>query len=185
VSFTIRPPVADELAAVRALMIRVIELDYGYPFQTRFHADVDDPGAFYLSRPRHTLVAAFDADSAALLGVGGVRLLGITSPPHPRSILARYDPNRSAEVTRVFVAPEYRRRGVGRALVTALRAWVTDAGDFDVLCWHSRTAVEFWRSFPDVYEVLDARDGSAHASGGQVYFEFRWLAKPAAGHPRC
>jgi GNAT superfamily N-acetyltransferase len=171
-AMVVRPPRSDELASVRELMVRVIELDYGYPYQSRFHADVDDPGGFYLSRPRHTLLVAVDGASEELIGLGGVRQLAITAPPHPRSILARYEPERSAELTRVFVAPEHRRRSVGRAVVAELRRWVADSGGFDVVCFHSRTAVEFWRSFADIYEVMDTRDGSGGPTGGQVYFEF-------------
>jgi GNAT superfamily N-acetyltransferase len=170
--FVIRSPFVDELASVRALMVRVIELDYGYPYQSRFHDDVDDPFGFYLKQPRHTLLVAVDDGACGIVGVAGVRVLRIAAPPHPRSIVARYDPHRSAELTRVFVAPEHRRRGVGRELVVAARHWVRQTGDFDVVCFHSRTAVDFWRSFSDVFEVLDARDGSGLASGGQVYFEF-------------
>jgi ribosomal protein S18 acetylase RimI-like enzyme len=169
--FEVRNARAADAPAVRTLMVRVIEHDYGYPYRSRFHADVDDPGGFYLADPRHALVVAIDGPTGELVGCAGVRTLAITAPPHPPELLARYDRERSAELTRVFVAPEHRRRGIARALVEAARARVAAIGGYDVLCFHSRTAVEFWRSIGS-REVLDARrPGVAGPAGGSVYFE--------------
>jgi GNAT superfamily N-acetyltransferase len=168
---TIRVPRPEELDETRALMIRVIELDYGYDYRTRWHEDVDDPAGFFLAHPRQTLLVAVDDQTGRIVGTAGVRVLRITSPPHPTEILARYDRERTAELTRVFVLPEARRRGIGRDLVVAARAWVTAVGSFDLIQFHSRTAVEFWRAMPTT-EILDNRprvDGGPE--DGQVYFE--------------
>src|SRR6185503_16363956 len=101
----------------------------------------------------------------------GVRLLRITSPPHPAEILSRYDRERTAELTRVFARPEARRLGIGRALVDAARRWVAEVGDFDLIQLHSRTAVDFWRAMQTI-EILDNRQPSGHGpEAGQVYFE--------------
>jgi len=100
-----------------------------------------------------------------------VRVLAITSPPHPPEILARYDRERTAELTRVFVAAEARRRGIGRALIDAAARRVAEVGGYDVIAFHSRTAVEFWRALPTA-EILDnRRPGVTGRAGGQVYFE--------------
>lgn len=174
---TIRVPGPDEVEETRTLMIRVIELDYGYDYRTRWHEDVDDPAGFFLAHPRQTLLVAVDDRTGQIVGTAGVRVLRITSPPHPSEILARYDRERTAELTRVFVLPEARRRGIGHGLVVAARAWVTAVGGFDLIQFHSRTAVEFWRSMPTT-EVLDNRhrvDGGPE--GGQVYFEMA-VAEP-------
>lgn len=168
---TVRVPRPDELEGTRALMIRVIELDYGYDYRTRWHEDVDDPAGFFLAHPRQTLLVAIDEGTGQILGTAGVRVLRITSPPHPAEILARYHRERTAELTRVFVLPEARRRGIGRALVNAARRWVVEVGGFDLIQFHSRTAVEFWRAMP-TSEILDNRhrvDGGPE--DGQVYFE--------------
>ncbi len=168
---TIRVPRPDEIEETRALMIRVIEHDYGYDYRTRWHEDVADPAGFFLAHPRQTLLVAVDNRTGRILGTAGVRVLRITSPPHPADILARYDRERTAELTRVFVLPEARRLGIGRVLVDAARAWVAAVGGFDLIQFHSRTAVEFWRAMPTT-EVLDNRhrvDGGPE--DGQVYFE--------------
>ena len=169
--YTIRVLRPGEVGETRALMIRVIEHDYGYEYRSRWHADVDDPAAFYLDCPRQTLLVAVDDRTGQVMGTAGVRVLRITSPPHPAEILARYDRERTAELTRVFVLPEARRQGIGRALVDAARRWVAEVGGYDLIQFHSRTAVEFWRAMPTM-EVLDNRQPGADGSeAGQVYFE--------------
>jgi GNAT superfamily N-acetyltransferase len=185
---TIRVPSPDELEETRALMIRVIEHDYGYNYRSRWHDDVDNPAGFFLEHPRQTLLIAVDDETGQLVGTAGVRVLRITSPPHPAEILERYDRERTAELTRVFVLPEARRRGIGRALVDAARAWVAEVGGFDLIQFHSRTAVEFRRAMPTT-EVLDNRrprgDGP---ESGQVYFEmsipFEMTIPTATSGPR-
>ena len=168
---TIREPRPDELDETRALMIRVIALDYGYDYRTRWHEDVADVAAFFLAHPRQTLLVAVDDATGRIVGTAGVRVLRATSPPHPPDVLARYDRTRTAELTRVFVAPEARRRGIGRALVDAAGAWVAEVGGFDLIQFHSRTAVEFWRAMPTT-EILDNRRRVASGpEDGQVYFE--------------
>jgi GNAT superfamily N-acetyltransferase len=168
---TTRAARPEELDEVRALMIRVIEHDYGYDYRSRWHDDVDEPKAFYLDHPRQTLLVAVDDRTGEILGTAGVRILRITSPPHPAEIIDRYDRERTAELTRVFVLPEARRRGIGRALVEAARTWVAEVGGFDLIQFHSRTAVEFWRSMPTT-EVLDnRRQIGGGPELGQVYFE--------------
>jgi GNAT superfamily N-acetyltransferase len=168
---TIRVPRPDEVEETRALMIHVIAHDYGYDYRTRWHDDVDDPAGFYLDHPRQTLLVAADDETGQIIGTVGVRVLRITSPPHPAMILERYDRERTAELTRVFVLPEARRRGIGRALVIAVRRWVAEVGGFELIQFHSRTAVEFWRAMPTT-EVLDnRRPGGEGPESGQVYFE--------------
>jgi GNAT superfamily N-acetyltransferase len=168
---TIRAPRADELDATRVLMIRVVALDYGYDYRSRWHEDIDNLTGFYLAHPRHTLLVAVEGATGKIIGTAGVRTLRITSPPHPATIVERYDRERTAELTRVFVAPEARRRGIGRTLVEAAQRWVAEAGDFDLIQLHSRTAVEFWRAMPTT-EILDNRRRAAGApEDGQVYFE--------------
>jgi GNAT superfamily N-acetyltransferase len=155
----------------RALLIRVIEHDYGYDYRAHWHDDIDDPAGFYLDTPRHTLLVAVDTLTGQILGTAGVRLLQITSPPHPREIVERYAPERTAELTRVFVHPEARRRGIGRQLVDAARQWVSEAGGFDMIQFHSRTAVQFWCALPTTVVLDGRRPGVSGPAGGQVYFE--------------
>ncbi|MFN8521571.1 MAG: GNAT family N-acetyltransferase [Chloroflexota bacterium] len=169
-SFEVRGALRHDLPSVQALMRSVIARDYGYEVSARWHEDVLDPGRFFLDNPRHALLVAVGADGA-VLGTAGVRVLRITAPPHPGWVVARYDHQRTAELTRVFVDPSARRSGIGAALVRAARARVALAGGFDVIAFHSRTAVDFWRAMP-TREIADTRvaDGLG-PEGGQVYFE--------------
>lgn len=170
-SYTVREPRTDELAATRALMIEVIARDYGYDYRCQWHDDVDDLAGFYLAHPRQTLLVAVDDMSGQILGTAGVRVLRATAPPHPPEIVARYDRERTAELTRVFVRTDARRRGIGRALVEAARRWVAEDGGYALIQFHSRTAVEFWRALPAT-ETLDNRRPSGDGPAtGQVYFE--------------
>lgn len=143
---TIRASYLSELPAVRALMVRIIEGDYGYGYDPRWHGDLDDLQGLYLDRPRQALLVAVDDTTGATVGTIAVRTLAITTPPHPAPFVARYDRARSAELVRVFVDPAYRRRGIARALVAAARRWVAGAGGYDVICLHSQFAVAFWRT---------------------------------------
>lgn len=172
----IRQPRTDELAAVRDLMIAVMERDYGYPYRDAWHGDVDDLQGFYLDDPRHLLLIAEDLGSGTVGGTAGVRTLRITAPPHPASIIARYVAPRTAELTRVFVLPAWRGQGVGRALAEACLRWVSARDDYDLVQFHSRTAVEFWRAV-GATEILDARTGEGGRTGGQVYFELPKLTE--------
>lgn len=164
---TIRAPHPVELAETRALMIGVIERDYGYGYDPRWHHDLDDLHGYYLDRPRHTLFVAVDDATGAIVGAVGVRTFAITAPPHPEAVVARYDRERSAELVRVFVHQDYRRRGLARSLIEAARRWVADEGGYDVICFHSEFAIPFWRALGST-EVFVQRPGSGD---GATYFE--------------
>lgn len=152
-------------------MLGIIERDYGYGYDPRWHYDLDDLRGFYLDYPRQALFVAVDDATGRLAGTAASKVPRLTAPPHPTAIVARYDPARTAELTRVFVAPAYRRRGLARTLVDAARRWVAAAGGFDVITLHSASAVEFWRALPAT-EVLDARrPGATGPLAGSVYFE--------------
>lgn len=179
-SVAVRVARPDDLEEARALMIEVIAHDYGYDYRTRWHDDVADPRGFYLEHPRQALLVAIDERTGLIVGTAGIRVLRIAAPPHPPEIVARYDRERTAELTRVFVHPTARRRGIGRVLVEAARRWVANAGGYHVIQLHSRTAVDFWRALPTV-EILDTRrmaDGGP--DDGQVYFELAIPPRSAA-----
>ncbi len=72
-----RPATADDLAEVRALMIRTFDEDFGYGYNPAFHADVDDLQGTYLDNPRHTLFVAVDPATEQLLGTAGIRSGGL------------------------------------------------------------------------------------------------------------
>lgn len=65
--FTVREPYREELTRVRALMLRVIELDDGYGYNPRRRFDLDDLQGFYLDNPRQALVGAVGRCTCARL----------------------------------------------------------------------------------------------------------------------
>ncbi len=66
---------------------------------------------------------------------------------------------------------ERRRRGAGRALVTAAAQWALGPGGYTVVCLHtdasSPGALDFRRAYPAAVEVYDARPDAWDT----VYFE--------------
>jgi GNAT superfamily N-acetyltransferase len=168
--FVVRAATPDDLAAVRALMIRTFEEDFGYGYNPAYHADVDDLRGVYLDHPRHTLLVAVDTATGALLGVGGVRSGGLKPEFNHAWLVARYDPATTAQLVRVYTARESRGRGVARAIVAALLRFVADEGGYRVVALHtdprSPGAERFWRSLPTTL-ILDDRDGPS----GSLHFE--------------
>lgn len=169
-AFQIRPALPADLPAARALMIRTFEQDFGYGYNPAFHADVDDLQGVYLDNPRHTLLLAVDTSTGALLGTGGVRSGGLKPEFNHAWLVARYDPQTTAQLVRVYTARESRGRGVARALVAALLQFVADEGSYQVVALHtdpnSPGAERFWRGMPTTL-ILDDRDGPS----GSLHFE--------------
>jgi len=168
--FDVREARPDDLDVVRALMIQVFEQDFGYGYNPDFHGDVDDLQGVYLDNPRHTLLVAVDRTTGALLGTGGIRSGGLKPAFNHAWLVEKYDPERTAQLVRVYTARESRGRGVARALVNALLQFVAEEGSYDVLALHtdprSPGAERFWRSMPTTL-ILDDRDGPS----GSLHFE--------------
>src|SRR5687767_7433843 len=125
--YTIRPAESGDLDAARALMIRTIEEDFGYGYRPDFHADVDDLQGTYLAPPRHTLAVAV-ARSGQIVGTAGIRSGGLKPQFNPAWLVARYDPERTAQIVRVYTLREWRGCGVARALVGHVVASVPALG---------------------------------------------------------
>ena len=147
--FTARPARPSDLSAARALIMRVIHEDLGYPYNPQWHWDVDDLHGVYVDDPRHALWVAVDDATGEIIGTGGVRRGGPTSPPE---VAARYDPERTAQVVRVYVDRAHRRRGAARMLVELARRFAAAVGGYDVICLHTDRrapgAEAFWRAMP-------------------------------------
>ncbi len=112
---TTRPATVDDLAEVRALMIRTFDEDFGYGYNPAFHADVDDPQGVYLDNPRHILFVAVEPATGQILGTAGIRSGGLKPAFNEPWLVARYDPERTAQIVRVYTLREARGRGVARA----------------------------------------------------------------------
>jgi GNAT superfamily N-acetyltransferase len=168
--FTVRSAEPRDLAGARALMLRVFDEDYGYGYLPAYHADTDDLQGFYLNNPRHALFVAVDAATSQVIGTTGVVAGTHKSPPHPQWLADAYDPQRTAQLVRVFVAREHRQRGIGRALIAAARQFVASEGNYTVMCLHTEArtpGVEpFWRAVGTL-----VYDGRQETPPQAMYFE--------------
>lgn len=77
----------EDLAPARALMLRVLEDDYGYGYRSDLHFDMDDLQGHYLRHPRQALATAIDEATGTVIAVGCVQQGGRF--PHPASGRAR------------------------------------------------------------------------------------------------
>jgi GNAT superfamily N-acetyltransferase len=183
--YTVRPACPDDLPAARRHIFRVISEDLGYPYNPQWHWDVDDLQGVYLDDPRHVLWVAVDDATGELVATGGVRKGGPRSAPE-QWVVDRYHPENTAQVVRVYVAREHRRRGIARALVELARRFAAAEGGYEVICLHTDTrapgAEGFWRSMPTTL-IYDAR--GVDPSGDTLHFELAFpRGERAAGSGR-
>jgi GNAT superfamily N-acetyltransferase len=157
--YTVRPLRPEDIPWVREHIFRVITEDLGYGYNPAWHWDIDDLQGVYLDDPRHALWVAIDDASGALVATGGIRKGGPRSAPE-QWVIERYDQERTAQVVRVYVAREHRRRGIARTIVELARRFAAAEGGYDVICLHTDTrapgAEGFWRSMPTTL-IYDAR----------------------------
>lgn len=169
-TFTIRPATAADVAATHQMMIRVFELDFGYGYTPEYHGDVDDMQRVYIDNPRHLLLVAIDDATGVVAATAGVRSGGLKPQFNQAWLVARYDPERTAQLVRVYVAREYRRHGLARRLVDEAVRFVAETPGYDTLALHtdprSPGAEAFWRAMPTRL-ILDDRDGPS----GSLHFE--------------
>lgn len=160
--FTIRPATASDVQAIREMMIRVFELDFGYGYKPEYHGDVNQMQTVYIDNPRHLLLVAIDDANGAVAATAGVRSGGLKPEFNHDWLVARYDPVRTAQIVRVYVAREYRRHGLARQLVDEAIRFVATTPGYDVLSLHtdprSPGAEAFWRAMPTRL-ILDDREG--------------------------
>ncbi|NGN70173.1 GNAT family N-acetyltransferase, partial [Streptomyces sp. A7024] len=75
-------------------------------------------------------------------------------PPNPRWIAERFPSGDTAQLRRVYVRAEHRRRGLARRLVAELLDFAAGAGGYRAVYLHTDPAVPgaeaFWRSLGKV-----------------------------------
>ena len=170
---TIRPATSADVPTTRDFMLKIFEQDYGYGYQPRWHWDYDDLQGVYLDNPRHTLILAVDDATGEIVGTAAIRAGGPTAATLPRWLVERYQPpEQTAQIVRVFIDASYRRRGLARLLVDALRVCVRDIGGYRSICLHTDSAVAFWSALPTRI-VYDGRQ--ATPPDGTVHFEMDLL----------
>jgi SAM-dependent methyltransferase/GNAT superfamily N-acetyltransferase len=148
--FRVRHARQADIAEARAHILRVTEEDLQFPYTPRFHFDIDQPEIVYLRDPRQALFVAVDDATGRIIGTTGVRTGGPVSPPHPPELTRRYSWDTTAQLFRVYIAREHRRRGVASALVEAARRFVAAEGGYRDIYLHTDAGVDgaepFWRS---------------------------------------
>ncbi|MFF3846237.1 GNAT family N-acetyltransferase [Streptomyces sp. NPDC002328] len=160
-----------DLDEARALMLDTVYRDFGTGYVPRWHGDIIDPAAAYLIPDRHTLLVALDSDGE-VVATGALDSRGPLHPPNPRHVAERYPSGQTAQLRRVYVRREHRRRGLARRLVADLLAFAAADGGYRSVYLHTDPSVEgaegFWRSIGTV--VHDERE-DADGVNGVVHFD--------------
>ncbi|MFF8097453.1 GNAT family N-acetyltransferase [Streptomyces sp. NPDC016675] len=168
--YTLRTATPDDLDAARAVMLDTVYRDFGTGYVPRWHGDVIDLAGAYLAPERHTLLVAVDA-GGEVVATAALDSRGPAHPPNPRHVAERYPSGVTAQLRRVYVRPEHRRRGLARRLVDELLAFAAADGGYRAVYLHTDPAVPgaepFWRSLAKV--VHDERED---AGGGQAVVHF-------------
>ncbi|MEU9733368.1 GNAT family N-acetyltransferase [Streptomyces sp. NPDC048002] len=170
-SYDIRAAGPDDIGGARAVMLDTVYRDFGTGYVPRWHADIVDPAAAYLAPDRHTLLVAVDADGG-IVATAALDSRGPAHPPNPLTVAERFPSGETAQLRRVYVRPEHRRRGLARRLVRELLDFAAADGGYRAVYLHTDPAVPgaeaFWRSLGKV-----AHDEREDAGGGQgiIHFE--------------
>ncbi|MFJ3669771.1 GNAT family N-acetyltransferase [Streptomyces sp. NPDC090106] len=164
--YSIRAAGPDDLEGARAVMLDTVYRDFGSGYVPRWHGDIIDPAAAYLAPARHTLLVALDPGTGSVVATAALDSRGPAHPPNPRHVAERYPSGETAQVRRVYVRPEHRRRGLARRMVADLLAFAAADGGYRSVYLHTDPAVPgaeaFWRSLGTVVhdERADADSGN-------------------------
>ena len=169
-TYEVRPATTADLPGARSVMLDTFYHEFGHGYRPQWHTDVIELAATYLEPPRHALFVAVRGEE--VVGTTAVRAQGPASPPHPAWIAERYAGDRTAQLFRVYVRAEHRRRGLARALVDAAVGFVAETPGYEQIYLHTDTRVAgaegFWRSVAK--EICDDRDGDP-SRNQTVHFE--------------
>ncbi|MEU0740414.1 GNAT family N-acetyltransferase [Streptomyces sp. NPDC006134] len=181
--YSIRPAGPQDIDAARAVMLDTVYHDFGTGYVPRWHGDIVDPVAAYLAPPRHTLLVAL-GPGGEVVATGALDSRGPAHPPNPRHVAERFPSGETAQLRRIYVRPEHRRRGLARRLVEELLAFAEADGGYRAVYLHTDPSVTgaepFWRSLAKV--VHDEREDPG-GGNGVVHFEVPMGRGPVAGAP--
>lgn len=168
----IRSAGPEDIGGVRGVMLDTVYRDFGTGYVPRWHEDIVDPLSAYVLPERHTLLVAVDPARGEVVATAALDSRGPAHPPNPQRLARRYPSGRTAQLRRVYVRPEYRRRGLARRLVAELLAFAAADGGYRSVYLHTDPAVPgaeaFWRSLGTVVHDERADPG---AGQGIVHFE--------------
>ncbi|GAA3763396.1 GNAT family N-acetyltransferase [Salinactinospora qingdaonensis] len=177
--YNIGPATEADVDGARTVMLDTFYREFGIGYRPMWHRDVVDIDGHYLRPPRHALFVA--RHGGEVVATAGVRAEGPRCPPHPAWLGRRYPNGTTAQLFRVYVSPEHRRRGLARLLVARACDFVVRTPGYTALYLHTddRTpgAAGFWRSVAK--EVHDARDGDT-TRPQSIHFE---IPIPVAAAP--
>jgi ribosomal protein S18 acetylase RimI-like enzyme len=169
----IREATAEDLDGARVVMLDAVYRDFGTGYVPGWHADIIDPASFYVVPPRHTLLVAVDERDGTVAATAALDARGPAHPPNPRWLAERYPSGETAQLRRVYVRPEYRRRGLARRLVEGLLEFARADGGYRSVYLHtyphSPGAMGLWRTLGKV--VCDEREDVPGGGSGAVHFE--------------
>lgn len=162
----------EDLDGARVVMLDTVYRVFGTGYVPRWHADIINPKPFYLTHPRHTLLVAVD-DADSVVATAALDSRGPAHPPNPRWLAERYPSGETAQLRRVYVRPEHRRRGLARRMVGELLEFAKTDGGYRSVYLHTHPdspgAIELWRSLGKV--VCDERQEVPGGGSGVVHFE--------------
>lgn len=151
-------------------MLDTVYRDFKTGYVPRWHGDIVDPASAYLANARHTLLVAVDERDASVAATAALDSRGPLHPANPRQVVERYPSGVTAQLRRVYVRPEHRRRGLARRLVAELLAFAAADGGYRAVYLHTDPAVAgaegFWRSLGNVVHDERECEGEGEGTGG-------------------
>lgn len=157
-------------------MLDTVHHDFGTGYVPRWHADIVDLEGAYLTPSRHTLLVAVNPHGD-VVATAALDSRGPAHPPNPRWVAERFPSGETAQLRRVYVRPEHRRRGLARRLVGELLDFAAAEGGYRSVYLHTDPAVpgaeDFWRSLGKV--VCDERE---EPGGGSRVVHFEVAMRP-------
>ncbi|MBF5001839.1 GNAT family N-acetyltransferase [Nocardia sp. BSTN01] len=181
-NYRLRTACPEDLPGARSVMLDTFYEVFGSRYLPEHHHDVIDPETVYL---RHRLNRLWVIEhDGHIIATTAVRAQGPRHPPHPAWLAEHYLDHNTAQLFRVYVRPEYHRRGLATLLVTAAIEYVRATPAFTRLYLHTdaRTpgALDFWLTFGHI--IHDAR--GPHAGYQTVHLEIPLTAHNTSGtHP--
>ncbi|TQE27985.1 GNAT family N-acetyltransferase [Streptomyces ipomoeae] len=176
--YSIRVAGPDDLDSARAVMLDTVYRDFGTGYVPRWHGDIVDLDGAYVAPDRHVLLVAVDERDGGVVGTGALDSRGPAHPPNPRRLAERYPSGETAQLRRVYVRAEHRRRGLARRLVAALLDFAAADGGYRSVYLHTDPAVpgaeDFWRS-----QGVAVCDERAETGERVVHFEIPMPATPS------
>ncbi|MFS8097518.1 GNAT family N-acetyltransferase [Lentzea alba] len=159
-NYGIRAATAEDLGGARAVMLDALYRDFGTGYVPEWHEDVVDLTGHYLTPRRHALLVAVDQQGV----IAATAALDSRGPREPDWLVERYPSGETAQLRRVYVRPEHRRRGLARAMVNELVEFARADGGYRSIYLHayrhSPGALDLWRALGKV--VWEDDDGVVH-----------------------